>query len=325
MPEQNYELAPKPGQTAAARKAELDSARFVAVRNLAYMVYKKPDGQPLMTYQETLEDRERVKQVILMHEAALGLIDGAGVAPPAGANGVPAMAPAGGPPAMPQAAPMPGMMAPAGPPQQMAPVAPYATPAAASPQQVAAIGAAPAPQDAPAGAAPTGRKRRTAAGGAPAAAPAGAPAPMPGMAPAAAPAASPSYPGAFPGAPAGGQVMLAPPGPMPAATGPAPQPGHVGPMPGDMVPVMQHIDATALELGRGLTTISGDVAQLKATVTAMAEIIGQQQLTIVQIFAAVHHIYGSQPGLLQALQAEKAVTLDDFRRYLTPKYTGNPK
>jgi hypothetical protein len=44
MPELNYELAPRPGMPASQRKQELDSARFVAVRNLAYMIYKKPDG-----------------------------------------------------------------------------------------------------------------------------------------------------------------------------------------------------------------------------------------------------------------------------------------
>ena len=44
MPDLNYALAPRPGETASQRKAELDAARFVDVRNLAYMLYKKPDN-----------------------------------------------------------------------------------------------------------------------------------------------------------------------------------------------------------------------------------------------------------------------------------------
>ena len=68
----NYELAPKPGMLASQRKAELDAARFVAVRNLAYMIYQKPDGTPLMTYQETLDNRELVKNAVIAHEISMG-------------------------------------------------------------------------------------------------------------------------------------------------------------------------------------------------------------------------------------------------------------
>lgn len=74
MRDLNYELAPKPGMPASQRKAELDAARFVAVRNLAYMIYKKPDGAALMTYQETLDNREMVKQAIINSEIAEGLL-----------------------------------------------------------------------------------------------------------------------------------------------------------------------------------------------------------------------------------------------------------
>lgn len=74
MPDLNYELAPKQGMLASQRKAELDGARFIAVRNLAYMIYKKPDGAALKTYQETLDDRELVKAAIINHEIGLGLL-----------------------------------------------------------------------------------------------------------------------------------------------------------------------------------------------------------------------------------------------------------
>ena len=66
QPGQPYEMAPTPGQTASQRKAELDAARFVLIRNLAYLVYKKPDGSALMTYPETLDNnREIVKNTII--------------------------------------------------------------------------------------------------------------------------------------------------------------------------------------------------------------------------------------------------------------------
>ncbi|MEI6503223.1 MAG: hypothetical protein WCP21_19605, partial [Armatimonadota bacterium] len=61
MPELNYELAPQQGMSASQRKAQLDQARYVAVRNLAHLVYKKADGSPLMTFGETLDDRDHVK------------------------------------------------------------------------------------------------------------------------------------------------------------------------------------------------------------------------------------------------------------------------
>lgn len=74
MRDLNYELAPKPGMTASQRKTELDGARFVSVRNLAYLNYIKADGTPLMTYQETLDNRELVKTAIINYEIAEGLI-----------------------------------------------------------------------------------------------------------------------------------------------------------------------------------------------------------------------------------------------------------
>jgi len=76
MPEMNlnYELAPRPGMLASQRKAELDGSKFVSVRNLAYMIYKKPDGSPLMTYQETLDNRELVKNNIINTEISMGLV-----------------------------------------------------------------------------------------------------------------------------------------------------------------------------------------------------------------------------------------------------------
>src|SRR3954464_11510186 len=99
MPDLNYELAPKQGMLASQRKAELDGARFIAVRNLAYMIYKKPDGAALKTYQETLDDRELVKAAIINHEIGLGLLQndlGAAVATGAQSTQIPQMSPTNG-------------------------------------------------------------------------------------------------------------------------------------------------------------------------------------------------------------------------------------
>jgi hypothetical protein len=85
----------------------------------------------------------------------------------------------------------------------------------------------------------------------------------------------------------------------------------------DLTPILQRIDAIGAELGRGLAAISADVEALKV-VTGRAHVDG------LQVLAAIHHIYGTSQQLGQMLQAEKVATLDDFRRYLTPKYTGNP-
>ena len=343
MPEMNYELAPRQGQLASQRNQELHSARFVAVRNLAYMVYKKPDGQPLMTYQETLEDRERVMQTIVMHEVGLGYLQNdLGVGAPAGAP-TGQMVPTGAPaPGMMAAAPMgqaaPGYQTPppnGAPPVgqgMMVPAAAYAAPGAqmapVQPQQAQA----PAQQEAPAASQPTGRKRRGAAGGAAVAPPAGAPTqqPLPGpgmMAPAGAPA--PGF------TPVGvGQPQYQQPVTQQINTGVGvqhPPAGQVGPLPTgtpigtvDTQAVLQALQSIGAELGRGLSAISADIEQLKQRVGGIEQLSGKTHVDTLQAIAALHHIYGSLPNLAQLLQQERVSSLDDFRRYLTPKYTGNP-
>ena len=222
MRDLNYELAPKPGMLASQRKAELDAARFVAVRNLAYMLYKKPDGSSLMTYQETLDNREMVKQAIINLEISEGLVQndlGMTAAPPSQA---PQMIPQNGaqmaqqPPQMsfptqpaPQApmspaqfaqmpmAPQPmqqQQFAPA--PQQFAPpmqqqqFSPAPQAYAAPQMQPQPPGFAPQQQMMAAPAAPpmenapvTGKKRKAAAGNAVAPPPTGAPMAPPGFVP----------------------------------------------------------------------------------------------------------------------------------------------
>jgi hypothetical protein len=93
------------------------------------MIYKKPDGNPLMTYQETLDNRELVKTAIINHEISAGYLQN-----DLGASGVPQLPPStNGVPQMAQP--------PAGPQMSFQPV-PQA-PAPMSPQQFAQVPAAP--------------------------------------------------------------------------------------------------------------------------------------------------------------------------------------
>lgn len=177
----------------SARRAELDGMRFIEVRNLAHLSYKKDDGTELMSYTQTLEDRDKVKQTILEYELAKGMITpdgtmGQAAAPqPAVPQGAPQMTmpfqPQFAPPQNGQPNGVPQQMAPPQyqQPQQMAPP-PMATLApVATPMQAAQAGQQVQQQMAPAGeppAAATGRKRRTA--GTAVAPP---PAPPPQMAP----------------------------------------------------------------------------------------------------------------------------------------------
>jgi hypothetical protein len=306
----NYELAPRPGMTTSQRKAELDQARFVAVRNLAYMVYKKPDGQALMTYQETLDDRERVKAVVIQHELALGLLTNDAGAPVVAAPG-PAMAP-GIPP---NGAPHPGMMtAPAG--GQVVPMTPMAAPAPpavaqvappASPQQAVAA-AAPQEQAAPAAptATPTGRRRRTTQ-----------PAADAGAQQAMVPVAAPPQAGMIPV----GQVGM----PAPSYAAPAPAPGGY---------VQPQVQVPAPQVQPHLAAPTGAVPQVDAGLLARVDSIGQGlsgmskdvdelKVLLYEALAALQHIYAQQPGLAKPYMDGKVITLPDFRRYLKT-FTGNP-
>jgi len=72
--QQDYELKPKQGTFYSQRKEELTSARFLAVRHLAYQVYKKESGKEMMTYAETLVDRDVVRDAVLQYELVNKLI-----------------------------------------------------------------------------------------------------------------------------------------------------------------------------------------------------------------------------------------------------------
>lgn len=341
MSELNYELAPRVGMPASQRKQELDAARFVAVRNLAYMVYKKPDGSPLMTYQETLEDRERVKANILQHEIALNLVTNDLGAAPQGTqvNGaVQHMQPSNTQFAAPGMQVAPGVGQPQQQPvQQMAPTQPmqpapqaaYTAPLGvappASPQQaVQAAQGAPPQQAAPEQAPTSGRKRRSTAGGAPQAGASVAPPPgaVPGqLQPSLMPQGVPQQmtPGFTPT-----QPMTASPAPAQGGYGVPGQLAQPQAAPNDpgqlLTAVLQRLD----DLGQGLTSISKDLDELAQRQTMDEALLGKVHIDTLQALAALHHIYGSTGGLTQALQQKGVQTLDQFRSYLTPNFTGNP-
>lgn len=306
---QTYELAPRPGTTTSQRKAELDQARFVAVRNLAYMTYKRPDGHPLMTYQETLDDRERVKQVVIQHELALGLLvnDGQpGAAPVAIAAPMPHAPPNGAPQGV-LAAPAPIGVTP------MTPVSPAPAPMMsgppASPQQaVAAAAGAPQEQPQPAapGTTPTGRRRRSTAP--PQAEPG------PGVA---GPVPSPAAPGVAPSYGAPGPA----PYPVGAPMTPAAAPAYPAPVAASATPMPAAVDLTAViarldNIGHGLSDVSKDVDELKVQNATLKQLLYES-------LAALQHVYGQFQPLAKLVVDGKVQTIEDFRRFIKT-YTGNP-
>jgi len=352
--ELTFELAPRPGTSLSQRKLELNETRFVAVRNLAHIHYKKPDGTQLMNYSETLGDREVVKQKILEYELAYNLIvnDGSGFtsqpqqAPSTPMNGaqnghamqppqmqIPfnpgAAAPAPqmqqapftpgpmGPPAQQQFAPAQQQMAPQ---QQMIPQQQMAPQTQQMPPQQQP--AAPAQEAATAGQKPS--RRKAAAAGASVAAP---------------PAAPPAGP---PTGPANGQTQgfaptMAPQQQMmPAAQiqVPAFQQQQMAPVaqmaPVQMMPPTQQqvspqaaaIDlgpvlAAINQMGSGLSLVSKNGDQLQQQVSSLAALVQQTYNDQQRILAVLHHFYMMHPSpeLKQALGDRK--TVKEFKEFLT--------
>lgn len=292
MTEMKFELAPSPSpdgspKTIAERRAELDGSRFVAVRNLATVWYKKSDGTPLMEYRDTLSDREVVKQKILEFEMENGFIrkDSQSSATPTGPQ--PAVLFTAEPEEAPQNGTTMNM------PASFAPPSPMAAP--------------PTPAAAPAEGLTQGRGRRRAAG-----ALGSAVAPPPGLT--AAPAASPMV--APMPAPMAAPVPMAPPAPMMSApapmafSGPAafsippavPVPAPSGNV--DLAPVMDKIN----QIGKGLEVAANNA---DAAVKAVGDLKKDMQF----VLAAIHHLYKVQ------VDPNAPNTLPDFLKHMS-KYIG---
>jgi hypothetical protein len=325
MPELNYEMAPKPGQTVSQRLTELGAAKFVSVRNLAYMLYKKPDGQPLLSYSETLDNREIVKTAIIQYELAQGLLvdDRGSVAALPQPQPVQPVAQMQGAPQMAQQPPVPitqfpppataqqaAQMAPPQyqqqmmpppqyqqPPPQMAPqpqmAPPQMAPPAAAPQVAAAAGEP----------APVSRRRRGA--GAAVAPPPAAPPP---------PVQQPVY-GAPQPVPQAAAPQFAPPPPPPSA--PAPQAAPVYQQPQMPQPPQPGLDLNVLAqkldmIGKGIEIAANNSDQTMKMMVALAAELTETRLVTMQALTCLHHLYGA--NFAQSLQGVD--TLDKFRTFL---------
>lgn len=328
-----FELAPKPGTTLSQRKKELNETRFVAIRNLAYIHYKKPDGTQLMSYNDTLADREIVKNKILEYELACGLIqeDGSGLLsqqqqpqanPANGAQNGHVMQPA----PMQQMginAVMPtqqvSQMQPA--PQAAMPPAPQVqaafTPPAAPQMPQAAQPMAQAPQAAPAVEAAGQRPSRRKINGV------GAGVASPPAAPPVTQAVQAAFPTSVPVAQTQGivqqEVQPAPFQPM-AFSPPAPQAAPVQTAVPAQAPAsidLSQIVAALDQLGRGVSTAANNADQVIKMVSELSAKVTKIDNDQQRILAALHHLYmmNSNPALTAALGECK--TVPDFKKYLT--------
>lgn len=342
--------------TASQRRELLDHEKFVSVRQLAYQKYVDPNTQkPLMTYQQTLDDRDAVKQAILAYEVKMGnqlpqiwaannvstLINGqaclitvasdgtenqlpaAPAVNPNPAPGVPTMTTPFQPSAFPVAPP--AAPAPMGPPAAMAPPAPVpvmpapapmaAPPPIASPMQVAAVPNEPQAQPQPTSAPVTTRKRKGAGAGV---AP---PPPSVQAAPVAPQATAPAQVVSFP-APA----PAAAPAPFPAPQAAAPAPFTPAPAPAPAAPVASpQPQVTTVDLSP-VTKALDEVNNRLQAVLAQNEQLRKENAEIryenAMILATLHHIYLSIPQTAQNTQGQ-ANDLPSFKKYLT-QFVGNP-
>lgn len=63
----------RPTMTVSQRRQFLEEVRFLEVRHLAYLHYMKPGtSEPIMKYEDTLDDRAKVRQNVLNYEIAAG-------------------------------------------------------------------------------------------------------------------------------------------------------------------------------------------------------------------------------------------------------------
>lgn len=237
------DLQPAQNTPSSVRRSQLVNSPFINARNLASLFYKKPDDSPILTFQETLDDRPGTIETVIRHEIAVGLVldDSANpqAALPAAMNGAPMQPPPpnGPPPGMPLMAGPPGM------PQGVPAMAPQ--PGAPAP---VALGGTPQAQPEPQ--APKARTRRGAGVAPPHAPPApvhSSPAPAPSFQTQGQPMNFPTNgshpqtygtPGAPPagnnfGPPAGGPGAFSPP---PAGNFAPPPAGNFGPPPSNFGP-----------------------------------------------------------------------------------------
>jgi hypothetical protein len=350
----------RPTLTVSQRRQYFEECRFLDVRHLAYLHYKKPGtDEPLLRYEETLDNREMVKQAVLAFEVAQGWLipdgtEGQIQVPaqpqpqpptpqPAVQQGAPQMQPFQPPPngapvpqQMAAPAPMPQQpqysmpppqMAPAPVPQQVpqpqyaAPAPQMAPPPVASPQQAAAAGAPP-PQEAPA-AAPTGRRRK--GQGTAVAPPPAAPPPPPAGTPVQQFAPPQQMQMQLP--PQGAPQVAPPPQAAPAPFGaPAPQsfagqgaPAPFNPQAPQAAPPQQAAPSV------NLSEVTGRVDALAKIVEAQSGQIKELRLTAEIAVGMLHHLYLTNPALSTPRQGQPPLptTLPEFKKYFQ-QFVGTP-
>ena len=321
-------VLPKPGQTTSQRRKELDEASFIVSRNLVHRHYKDAAGNPLMNFQQTLDDRELVKTTIVNHEASIGALveDGGGRQPTTPLHLVQPVeqpvAPQGEvmpvpPQQLPMPFPQPQQPQPSvpmmpqpmqGPPQPMPP--PYQPPM--PPQQPYPPQAIPAPANpAEAAAAPvTGKKRRPASGVA--------------VAPPPAAIAPPVYqqpPQAVAQQPMPYQPPQ-PPMPMPyqppmQQTPPVQHPPTQG---GSLDMVIQKLD----DLGKGLEIAAGNGNDAAKATKALAGEVADLRNSLNLVLATLHHMYLVTPATMNIAQGKNIAGFTEFKAFIQ-SYVGNPK
>lgn len=319
-----------PRLTTSQRRSQIDETRFVDIRHLVYMSYKKPDQTPLMQYEDTLDNRDVVKAAALNYELNAGWIirdgtEGQGpvaVQPQPAVQGVPQMsnapfnpppngAPQFQPPPQQQFQPPPpqGQQQFAPPPQQQfqPPQQMMQAPPVASPQQAAQ----PQQQEQPA-APPSGRKRKGAAV---------APPPPP-------PPPQPGQPQQF--APPPGQVpqqqFQAPPqqGQIPVHQFQPQAQGFQPPPQQSFVPQAQQGQASPPATSVDLTPVLQRLDAIGKICEAQAKELVETKTLALKALAVLHHMYLVNSSLQpQAGQPAVPRTLPEFQAFLT-QFTGTP-
>lgn len=330
----------EPAMTTTARRLALDEMRFIDIRHLAYQHYKKKDQTPLMTYQQTLADREGVKRIVLAYEVESGrlILDGTEnlqpVEPqpqqavqgeqqmnapfvPNGAPQAPAQQQMFAPPAPPvpqqmqqqqfaPAAPPPpfapqqGQMVPQ-PPQQMQAPQQMAPQQMAPPMQQASV---PPQQEAPV-AAPSGRKRK-------------------GAGTAVAP--PPAVPGPVPQAPTQqfapvAQQMQAPQGPPPAMFAAPGAPVQFAPQAPQAPQQQMAPPALVAQQSAPAVDFSQILKAQEASTNALLKKIEDLEKKVADLrgnqltgLAVLHHMYLTNPQLAPSIADKK--TLPEFLAHL---------
>ena len=297
----------------SARKEQLLTCKFLAIRKAVTegAKYKNADGTALLSYHETLNDRDMVRTKVLDYELAQGWItddrtDAQVITHPAVQTGAPV--PTNGTP------PGPVMQAPV-PLQQFQPQ-PVASPAQAiaAAQQVTI----PPPQEAPVAPPTTGLKRPAPKGLQSAVAPP----PLAMAAPVApiAPVPIQAGPMAPPAPPPGATVLTAPVAPsqpmVQQAAIPADLGAKVDSIGKGLSMVSEELDKQGKDFKTLVGNLSGQTAETNKVLAAMAAQLTELKKSVEILTTAVHHIYLSTGSLGQSA-GQEGTTLPGFKAYIS--------